>query len=200
MSTETGPGWLSHQGESYKTDEVDHKRRWFLIGATSVVGAVGAGFTAAPFISSMQPSAKAQAAGAPVEADISKLEPGQKINVEWRGKPVWIVRRTEEAIKDLEATTSGLRDPNSEVAEPACICAKYRALYQTGIPGAGRYLYPSRLFSYLRQERRTPSTRARLERRLLLPLSRLIFRYGRTCGRRGPRAHQPGGAAPQIHR
>ena len=117
MSTDTGTAWLSHQGESYKTDEVNHSRRKFLIGATGVVGAVGAGFVAVPFVTSMQPSAKAQAAGAPVEADISKLEPGQKVNVEWRGKPVWIVRRTEEAIKDIEATTSGLRDPNSEVAD-----------------------------------------------------------------------------------
>jgi len=114
MSTDAGKGWLSHKGDSYNTEEVNHGRRWFLIGATSVVGAVGAGFAVAPFVSSMQPSARAQAAGAPVEADISKLEPGQKMNVEWRGKPVWIVRRTEENQADLKAMGSDqLRDPDS---------------------------------------------------------------------------------------
>jgi len=115
MSTDA-TGWLSHKGESYNTEEVDQNRRWFLIGAASVVGAVGAGFTAVPFVTSMQPSAKAQAAGAPVEVDISKLEEGQMMRVEWRGKPVWIVRRGEETIKNLEAVTGGLRDLDSEVA------------------------------------------------------------------------------------
>jgi ubiquinol-cytochrome c reductase iron-sulfur subunit len=114
MSTDA-TGWLSHKGDSYNTEEVDHKRRWIVIGAASVVGAVGAGFTAIPFVTSMLPSAKAQAAGAPVEADISKLEEGQMMRVEWRGKPVWIVRRTAENLKDVEENSEGLRDPNSDV-------------------------------------------------------------------------------------
>jgi ubiquinol-cytochrome c reductase iron-sulfur subunit len=79
-----------------------------------VVGAVGAGFTAVPFIASWQPSARAQAAGAPVEADISKLQPGQKMTVEWRGKPVWIIRRSPEQVQDLESLNGQLRDPNSD--------------------------------------------------------------------------------------
>jgi ubiquinol-cytochrome c reductase iron-sulfur subunit len=95
----------------------DQGRRRFLIAATTAVGAVGVGFTAVPFILSMQPSAKTQAAGAPVEVDISKLEPGQKLTVEWRGKPIWIVRRTEENLQELESLNAILRDPNSEASE-----------------------------------------------------------------------------------
>lgn len=98
-------------------DGVNMKRRRFLIGATTVVGGVGAAFTAVPFIASMQPSAKAQAAGAPVEVDISKLEPGQKTTVEWRGKPVWVVHRTKENLETLPSLNDGLRDPNSEVPQ-----------------------------------------------------------------------------------
>ena len=97
------------------TEGIDDKgRRRFLIAATTVVGAVGVGFTAVPFILSMQPSAKTQAAGAPVEVDISKIEPGQRLTVEWRGKPIWIVRRTEENLQELKSLNDMLRDPNSE--------------------------------------------------------------------------------------
>ncbi len=96
------------------TEGVDKGRRRFLTAATSVVGAVGAGFAVAPFVLSMQPSARAQAAGAPVEADVSKLEPGQMMTVEWRGKPVWIVRRTEQNLQDLPTIDGALLDPNCE--------------------------------------------------------------------------------------
>lgn len=95
----------------------DQGRRRFLIAATTAVGAVGVGFTAVPFILSMQPSAKTQAAGAPVEVDISKIEPGQRLTVEWRGKPIWVVRRTEENLQELESLNAILRDPNSEASE-----------------------------------------------------------------------------------
>ncbi|MDQ7015713.1 MAG: ubiquinol-cytochrome c reductase iron-sulfur subunit [Gammaproteobacteria bacterium] len=97
------------------TEAVDKSRRRFLTAATGVVGAVGAAAVAVPFVSSMLPSARARAAGAPVEADLSKLEPGQLLTVEWRGKPVWIVRRTEEALKTLSSLDSSLRDPASDV-------------------------------------------------------------------------------------
>jgi ubiquinol-cytochrome c reductase iron-sulfur subunit len=96
-------------------DEVDLKKRRTLIAATSVVGAVGAAYVAVPFVMSMNPSARAKAAGAPVEADISKLEPGQIIRVKWRGKPVWIVRRTEQNLKDLASLDGKLADPESLV-------------------------------------------------------------------------------------
>ena len=95
------------------TEGVDTSKRRFLTAATTVVGGAGAVAVAIPFVSSMQPSARAQAAGAPVEADISKLEPGQRITVEWRGKPVWIVRRTDRILKDLPTLDDRLRDPDS---------------------------------------------------------------------------------------
>jgi ubiquinol-cytochrome c reductase iron-sulfur subunit len=96
------------------TNQVDRNRRRFLIAATTAVGGVGAAFVAVPFVVSMQPSARAQAIGAPVEVDIGKLEPGQMMTVKWRGKPVWIVRRTEQNLSDLASLDATLRDPKSE--------------------------------------------------------------------------------------
>lgn len=96
------------------TEGVDKSRRRFLTLSTAVVGGAGAVAVGLPFALSFQPSAKAQAAGAPVEADISKLEPGQMMTVEWRGKPVWIVRRTEQNLTDLPTLNDKLLDPNSE--------------------------------------------------------------------------------------
>ena len=96
------------------TEGVDKGRRRFLTAATTVVGAVGTGFVVAPFVISWQPSARAQAAGAPVEADISRLEPGQMMTVEWRGKPVWIVRRSEQNMKELAEIEAQLLDPESK--------------------------------------------------------------------------------------
>lgn len=99
------------------TDGVDTSRRRFLTAAATVVGAVGTVYTLVPFVKSMLPSARAQAAGAPVEADISKLEPGQKINVEWRGKPVWVVKRTPEMLANLKTLDGLMADPASEVPQ-----------------------------------------------------------------------------------
>ncbi len=99
------------------TDDVVNKtRRRVLTAATSVVGAVGVVGVAVPFVGSWNPSAKAKAAGAPVRANIGKMEPGQMITVEWRGKPVYIVRRTPEAIEGLQTVAERelLRDPGSE--------------------------------------------------------------------------------------
>ncbi len=95
-------------------DGVNKGRRRLLIGATSAVGAVGAVGAAVPFVASWNPSAKAKAAGAPVTADISKLEVGQQMIVEWRGKPVWVVRRGPEALANLEKLSDRLADPMSE--------------------------------------------------------------------------------------
>lgn len=97
------------------TEGVDKSRRRFLVAATSVVGGVGAVAVAVPFIKTMNPSARAQAAGAPVEVDVSKIEPGALIRVEWRGKPVWILHRTEPMLASLPELDGKLRDPNSEV-------------------------------------------------------------------------------------
>ena len=92
----------------------DKDRRRFLTAATSVVGGVGVAFAAVPFIVSWRPSARAEAIGAPVEADIGKLEPGQMLTVKWRGKPVWIVRRSDEALEAMDTLEGKLRDPRSE--------------------------------------------------------------------------------------
>jgi ubiquinol-cytochrome c reductase iron-sulfur subunit len=96
------------------TDNVDTGRRRFLVASTSVVAAVGAGFVAVPFVSSWMPSERAKNAGAPVEVDISKLEAGRLMIVEWQSKPVWIVKRTEKTLADLTTLDPGLRDPASE--------------------------------------------------------------------------------------
>ena len=96
------------------TDTVDKGKRRFLVTSTSVVGAVGAGFVAVPFVSSWMPSERAKNAGAPIEADISRLEEGRMMTVEWQSKPVWIVRRSEKTLADLEVNNASLRDPASE--------------------------------------------------------------------------------------
>ncbi|GKT12475.1 MAG: ubiquinol-cytochrome c reductase iron-sulfur subunit [Thiomicrorhabdus sp.] len=100
--------------EDQNNTDVNLQRRKILTGATGVVGAVGATFMAVPFVSSWLPSEKAKAAGAPVNADISQLQPGQLLTVAWRGKPVWVVRRTPDMLKILPTLDSGLRDPGSE--------------------------------------------------------------------------------------
>ena len=88
------------------------KRTWII--ASSCAGAIGAGFVAVPFIKSFEPSERARAAGAPVEVDISALKPGEKLTVEWRGQPVWIVRRTPEQIAALPKLDPELADPKSQ--------------------------------------------------------------------------------------
>ena len=87
------------------------KRTWII--ASSCAGAIGAGFVAVPFIKSFEPSERARAAGAPVEVDISALKPGEKLTVEWRGQPVWIVRRTPEQVAALPKLDPQLADPKS---------------------------------------------------------------------------------------
>lgn len=94
-------------------DGVNAGRRRFLTTATSVVGGAGIVGVAVPFVGSWNPSAKAKAAGAPVKADISKLEPGAMMVVEWRGKPVYIVRRTKQQVNDLGGLADTLKDPDS---------------------------------------------------------------------------------------
>lgn len=101
---------------------VDKRRRLFLTAAATAVTGVGVAYVAVPFLSSMNPSDRAKAAGAPVEADISKLELGQLIRVEWRGKPVWIVKRTKEILTQLEAMTDLLRDADSNESEQPESC------------------------------------------------------------------------------
>jgi len=109
--------------------DVSQGRRRFLIGATSVVGGVGVVGAAVPFVASWNPSAKAEAAGAPVTVNISKIEPGQQITVEWRGKPVWIIRRTEEMLANIEKLNDAVKDPMSEAPQqPSYIQGPLRAI------------------------------------------------------------------------
>lgn len=92
---------------------VDQNRRTWLITSCAVGGA-GAAAVAVPFVTSFAPSERAKAAGASVEVDVSKLQPGEKMVVEWRGKPVWIMRRTPEMLASLEKVEDQLADPNSD--------------------------------------------------------------------------------------
>ncbi|MDZ4348782.1 MAG: ubiquinol-cytochrome c reductase iron-sulfur subunit [Xanthomonadaceae bacterium] len=110
--------------------EVNTGRRRFLTASTAVVGAIGAGFAAVPFVASWQPSAKARVAGAPVQQDISKLEVGQRLIAQWRGQPVWIIRRSEAQLAQLPSLDGSLRDPNSENPDqqPAYASNAYRSI------------------------------------------------------------------------
>ncbi len=110
-------------------DGVNAGRRRFLVAATSVVGAAGAVGAAVPFVGSWFPSAKAKAAGAPVKVNIGKIEPGQQMIAEWRGQPVFIVRRTEEALANLDKLTDTVADPKSEASvQPAYVDPVVRSI------------------------------------------------------------------------
>jgi ubiquinol-cytochrome c reductase iron-sulfur subunit len=102
--------------------EVNSSKRKFLVAATSVVGGVAAAGVAVPLVMSMLPSARAKAAGAPVEVDISKVEPGMMLTVEWRGKPVWIVSRTKEMLDLMVKHDDRLADPKSEMPQQPDYC------------------------------------------------------------------------------
>lgn len=112
------------------TESSGFTRRHFLTVATAVTAGAGAAATAVPFVSSFKPSARAQALGAPVERDVSKLEPGAMVKVEWRGKAVFIVRRTEAMLTRLGQISDLLQDPNSERAEqqPDYATNEYRSI------------------------------------------------------------------------
>jgi len=111
------------------SDGVDNSRRHFLTVATTVTGAVGAGFAAIPFLSSWQPSARAQALGSPVEVDISKLMPGEMLRVTWRGQAVWVLWRSESMMQTLPEVEDSLRDPASDqLQQPSYAKNQYRSL------------------------------------------------------------------------
>ncbi|MCL4115636.1 UNVERIFIED_CONTAM: hypothetical protein GTU68_056387 [Idotea baltica] len=95
-------------------DGVNKSRRRFLVATTSVVGAAGVAGAAVPFVGSWFPSAKAKAAGAPSKVNISKIEPGQQIVAEWRGQPIFVVRRTKKIIADLKKIEGSMSDPASK--------------------------------------------------------------------------------------
>ncbi len=111
------------------SEEVDQGRRRLLTAATALTGGIGVVFVATPFLASWKPSARAKAMGAPIEIDVSKLEPGSMLKVEWRGKPVWVVRRTPAMLKQLEAAVPFLADPASDGSvQPAYAKNEARAI------------------------------------------------------------------------
>lgn len=115
--------------DTQQAEASSQNRRRFLTAATSVVGAAGVVGVATPFLGSWNPSEKAKAAGAPVKADISKIEPGQMVVVEWRGKPVYVVHRTPEQVAELPNLNGILKDPESASSDqPAYITDEARAL------------------------------------------------------------------------
>ena len=111
------------------SEEASVSRRHFLTVATTVTGAVGLALTAAPFIASFRPSTRAQALGAPVTVDISKLDEGAMLRIVWRGQPVWVLRRSEDMLKRIADGTLPLKDPQSnESIQPAFAKNEWRAL------------------------------------------------------------------------
>lgn len=118
---------VAHQNEK-ETSNI--ARRRFLTAVSSAVGTIGVVAAAVPFVASMTPSERARAAGAPVEVDISKIEAGQMIRVEWRGKPVYIVSRTEQMLKALTENANILADPasNNTAQQPEYAKNDYRSL------------------------------------------------------------------------
>lgn len=115
---------------SMSKDNLDNSRRKFLTGSLSIVGGTGAAATLWPFLSSMGPSAKAKAAGAPVKVDISGLKEGEKIDLIWRKKPIWVVKRTKNMLDSINISDSQHKDPMSENIEqqPEFAKNKYRSL------------------------------------------------------------------------
>ena len=115
--------------EHPQPEEVDEQRRRFLLTSTGILGGLGAMCALTPFVASWMPSSKAKAAGAPVQVDLSKIGPGQQVTVAWRGKPVWIIRRTPEMLSHLDGHDANLRDPDSLVEQqPLYAHNKYRSI------------------------------------------------------------------------
>jgi len=119
-------------GTAHAVNSVNKKRRRFLIGSTSLVGAAGAAGAAVPFVGSWNPSARALAAGAPITIDISRLAPGQLLGPmpEWRGQPVYVFQRSQDTLESLVSRTDHLADPNSEEAgqQPEYCQNEYRSI------------------------------------------------------------------------
>jgi ubiquinol-cytochrome c reductase iron-sulfur subunit len=111
------------------SSDLNNSRRRFLTGAVVAMGGIGSAFAAVPFIVSWTPSDRAKAFGAPVEVDISKLEPGAIQRVKWQGKPVWVVRRTDAALASIKKLDAQMRDPNSlEEQQPEYAANEFRSI------------------------------------------------------------------------
>jgi ubiquinol-cytochrome c reductase iron-sulfur subunit len=115
MKEDTNLGSNGPSGQPEVDKKIDKKKRRTLIGVTGAVGAVAGIGTATPFVMSMFPSERARAAGAPIEVDVSNIEPGMMITEEWRGKPVWILHRTAEMIEAVRKSDDKVSDPDSRL-------------------------------------------------------------------------------------
>jgi ubiquinol-cytochrome c reductase, iron-sulfur subunit len=123
MTRDEAPTLLQHvDPPDAAHEQPDLARRRILVAATTALGGVGIAAATVPFISSMLPSERAKAAGAPVEIDLSKLGPGTLLTVGWQGKPIWILRRTDEMLRLLETDDQRLRDPQSEEPQQPAYC------------------------------------------------------------------------------
>ncbi|MDZ7645127.1 MAG: ubiquinol-cytochrome c reductase iron-sulfur subunit N-terminal domain-containing protein [Woeseiaceae bacterium] len=162
------------------TDDVDRNRRHFLTVATAVTGGAGIALASIPFLSSLKPSARAQALGAPVEVPVGTLEPGAMVRVVWRGRLVFIVRRDEQMLERLSKIDDLLRDPTPEVAEQQPEYAT-RTEYSSGAAGIPRgrgLLHPPGLRAAGRIRR---AAFGELVRGLFLPVPRFAIRSGGPC-------------------
>ncbi len=181
--------------------KVDTDRRTW-IAITCGAGAIGGAAVAVPFVSSFAPSERAKAAGAPVQADISGLRPGEKMTVEWRGKPVWIVRRTEEQVASLKLTEPLLADPFSE-RNPSALTPEYARNIPRSIKpevfvavGICSHLGCSPIDKF--QPGAQPSLPDDWHGWLLMPLPRLHLRHGGPGVQEQAGARQPRGAAAHV--
>lgn len=120
---------MTNSDENKNDHPIDEARRKFLVTTTAVLGGIGALCALTPFVSSWLPSSKTKAAGAPVLVDLSRMQPGEQITVAWRGKPVWIIRRTKEMLQTLANDSPLLRDPQSLVdQQPSYAQNRYRSI------------------------------------------------------------------------
>ena len=180
------------------TPAVDARKRRFLLGVTSVVGGIGIAASAVPFVMSFFPSERAKAAGAPVEVDIAKLEPGQKIDVEWRGKVVWLINRTPDMLASLPKVEPQLLDPKSERPQQPAVREERDALDQARELRRGRDLHAPRLLADVPSRCRARGPRPRLARRVLLPVPPVEIRPCRSHLQGYARTIEPRHSAPSL--
>jgi len=112
-----------------RQNKIDEKRRKYLTIAASLMGTIGIGFSAVPFISALLPSAKAQALGAPIDLDVSNLNEGQRVTLEWRGQPIFVIKRSLDSLNNLNSLNNRLRDPESkEIQQPKYVSSTNRSI------------------------------------------------------------------------
>ena len=196
-----GQRWGSQRSRHVHDGEpVNQGRRRFLTATTAVVGAVGAGFAAVPFIKSWNPSARAKLAGAPMTADISGLAEGQRLVLEWRGQPIWIVKRSKaDARRRCRRWTAACAIPSRTTSTSSRPTRKQRtALDQAGDLRAGRPVHAPGLLAGNEGRDQARAVRSGMEGRLLLPLPQVALRHGRPRVPGRARADQPAGAAAPL--